>query len=90
MVSRGPDRRRFKVFARGGVGLPSKPMVVRSGELYGAERGASSDVGSELTTTMGGMGEGFAGEEYLRSGGVGTDAVELERAEEDAAWEVRE
>jgi hypothetical protein len=88
MVSRGPDRRRFKVLARGGVELPSKPIVVRSGELYGADRGAISDAGSGLTTTMGGA---FAGEVYLRSVAEETDvAEEFERAEEDAPWEVRE
>jgi len=63
MVSRGPERRRFKVFARGGVELPSKPIVVRSGELYGAGRETISDEGSELTTTMGGMGDELTGEE---------------------------
>jgi hypothetical protein len=91
IVSRGPERRRLRVLARGGVELPSKPIVLRSGELYGPERGARSGVGSELTTTIGGMGVGFTVEGYLRSGGAGAIEVEeTERAEEDCACEVRE
>lgn len=62
MVSRGPDRRRFKVFARGGVELPSKPIVVRSGELYGAGRRTVSNAGSGLTI-MDGVGDELTGEE---------------------------
>jgi len=68
-------------------------MAVRSGELYGPERGARSETGSELTTTIGGMGDEFAVEGYLRSEvEEETIVVELEaeRAEEDAPWEVRE
>jgi hypothetical protein len=91
IVSRGPERRRFRVLARGGVELASKPIVLRSGELYGPERGARSDVGSELTTTIGGMGVGFPVEGYLRSDGEGTAEVEeAGRAEDDCPCEVRE
>jgi hypothetical protein len=39
---------------------------------------------------MGGMGEELAGEEYLRSGVEITFAEEVERAEDDAPWELRE
>lgn len=60
MVSRGPERRRLRVLARGGVALEpgrSKPKEVRSGEPNGPDLGVGSGAGSELTTTMGGIGE---------------------------------
>lgn len=91
IVSRGPERRRLSVFARGGVEVPSRPIVLRSGELYGPERGARSDDGSELTTTIGGMGDGFPVEGYLRSGGEGViEVAEAGRPEEEEPCEVRE
>lgn len=91
IVSRGPERRRFKVLARGGVELPSNPMGLRSGELYEVEREARSDVGSELTTTIGGMGEALVVEVYLRSGTEGViEAEEAGRPEDEAPCELRE
>ena len=70
MVSRGPERRRLRVLARGGVAFApgrSKPNEVRSGEPNWPDLGAESAVGSEVTTTMGGTADDWL-ELYLRSG----------------------
>lgn len=69
IVSRGPERRRLRVLARGGAAFPgiSKPRDVRSGEPNWPDLGAGSEAESELTTTMGGIGEDWF-ELYLRSG----------------------
>ena len=93
MVSRGPERRRLRVLARGG-GTPeparSRPKEVRSGEPNGPDLGAGSGTGSGLTTTMGGIGEAWF-ELYLRSGADDwAGASGGTRLNEACAWEGRE
>ncbi len=74
IVSFGPVRRRFKLFARGGVIGPSKPTECLSC--------CCSEEASGLTTTIGGAGFARSGAEYLRSG-WGMEDEEAEVREED-------
>lgn len=93
MVSRGPERRRLRVLARGGVVLEpgeSNPREVRSGEPNWPDLRAGSGAGSELTTTIGGTGDDWF-ELYLRSGTDDwTAAGAGPRLYEACAWDGRE